>query len=628
MLTSYAEALRIAVQAARVSGEILRTEFHRPGGPRGRHDHAPVDVEAETAIRERLLGAFPSFGFRGEETGFRSGQEPIHVWVVDPNDGTSAFVKGFRGSSVSIALLREGIPILGVVYAFAAPDDDGDLFAWAEGCGPLTRNGQVVNRPPWPGSLGEYTVALVSHRADRNPAASARCAAPGRFRKVPGIAYRLALVAAGEADACVSLSGPGAVDYAAGHALLRGVGGAFLDQSGWAVVYSPDGRSYSPCCFGGAPGIVEELVRRPWNEVLAGPKTTEVASIPGLGLVALEPGRAVEDVGLLRRAQGCLLGQIVGDALGGMVEFQQGEAIRRSYPEGVRELQNGGHWHTLAGQPTDDSELALMLARSMVAQGKYDREVVASAYRRWYDSDPFDIGFTTSQALGAATKADVAARRAAERMASAASTTSQANGSLMRISPLGIWGHRLPPDELAGYARADSALTHPHPVCRDACAVITVAVARAIATGGEAATIYQDALAWAEAAQVEPRVLRALRFAAERPPIDYQTQQGWVLIALQNAFYRLLHAASLEEGVVQTVMAGGDTDTNAAIAGALLGAVHGREAVPFQWRQMVLSCRPLKGMVGSHHPRPTVLWPVDALELAERLLLVHSRANG
>jgi ADP-ribosylglycohydrolase len=55
---------------------------------------------------------------------------------------------------------------------------------------------------------------------------------------------------------------------------------------------------------------------------------------------------------------------------------------------------------------------------------------------------------------------------------------------------------------------------------------------------------------------------------------------GWVLIALQNAFWQLLHAATLEEGVIDTISRGGDTDTTAAIAGALLGAVHGRQAIP------------------------------------------------
>jgi ADP-ribosylglycohydrolase len=94
---------------------------------------------------------------------------------------------------------------------------------------------------------------------------------------------------------------------------------------------------------------------------------------------------------------------------------------------------------------------------------------------------------------------------------------------------------------------------------------------------------------------------------------------GWVLIALQNAFYQLLHAPSFEEGVVATVMAGGDTDTNGAIAGALLGAVHGAGAVPPRWTRAVLSCRPLRG-TPTAHPRAVEFWPLDALELAEALL--------
>jgi hypothetical protein len=68
-----------------------------------------------------------------------------------------------------------------------------------------------------------------------------------------------------------------------------------------------------------------------------------------------------------------------------------------------------------------------------------------------------------------------------------------------------------------------------------------------------------------------------------------------------------------------TVACGGDTDTNAAIAGALLGAVHGRDAIPLQWRMAVLTCRPV-ALSGVHHPRPTACWPDDALTLAEALL--------
>ena len=72
---------------------------------------------------------------------------------------------------------------------------------------------------------------------------------------------------------------------------------------------------------------------------------------------------------IIQRAQGCLLSQLAGDALGSLVEFSSSESIKRQYPDGVRELADGGYWNTIAGQPTDDSEMALMLARMLVDQG-------------------------------------------------------------------------------------------------------------------------------------------------------------------------------------------------------------------------------------------------------------------
>jgi len=316
-----------------------------------------------------------------------------------------------------------------------------------------------------------------------------------------------------------------------------------------------------------------------------------------------------------------LLGQLVGDALGSLVEFRSVTEIRRAYPGGIRRLHDGGTWNTLAGQPTDDSEMALMLARSLARDGAYDRESVAQAYLHWRRSDPFDIGGTTSRALDSVTDADLKARRAGERMAAASSRASQANGSLMRISPLAIWGHRLQSDDLADLARADSSLTHPNSVCQEAVATYVVAIAYAIRTGHPPTSIYDFTLDWATRSCRDAAVLQALRSAADTRPSDFTTQAGWVLIAFGNAFHALLHAHRLEEGLTSTVLAGGDTDTNAAIAGALLGAVHGRDAIPLQWRQMVLSCRPQAGVLGVRRPRPREFWPVDALELAERLLL-------
>ena len=83
---------------------------------------------------------------------------------------------------------------------------------------------------------------------------------------------------------------------------------------------------------------------------------------------------------LVTRAQGCLLGQLAGDALGGLVEFRTPSDIRKEYPDGVRKLADGGTWNTIAGQPTDDSEMALMLARMLADLERYDPAEARKAY--------------------------------------------------------------------------------------------------------------------------------------------------------------------------------------------------------------------------------------------------------
>jgi ADP-ribosylglycohydrolase/fructose-1,6-bisphosphatase/inositol monophosphatase family enzyme len=610
-VSELASALSAAVLAAREAGALLREEFHRPGGPRGHGGHAEIDRVAEEAIRKRLLATFP-WGYLGEETGRAGPTEGPWLWLVDPNDGTSPYLKGWRGSAVSIAALRDGLPVLGVVYAFAYPDGDGDLFAWAEGQ-PLTRNGQpaAVNlaEGTLAGGPGLPALVFLSQDADANPAGNAACVRPARYVRLPSIAHRLARVAAGDGVAAVSLNSPCAWDYAAGHALLRGAGGVLLNERGEAVTYSAEGHSSTRWCFGGCPAAASELARRDWEAVL-------VPAPAAGGLVAPRRGRAVADAGVLARAQGCLLGQLAGDSLGGLVEFRSPRTIRAEYPEGVRDLADGGTWNNLAGQPTDDSEMALSLARMLVEQGRYDRGAALDAYARWWPR-AWDRGGTLSQALAPASRAGTTAERL-EVVDRHASRTSQSNGCLMRISPLGIFASGRPA-EAADWARADCSLTHPHPVCQGACAAYVAAVAAAVATGCTATECHAAALAEAERSGLEPAVRQALEDARLGPPGDYVAQMGWVLIALQNAFYQLLHAPGLEEGVVDTVMRGGDTDTTAAIAGALLGAVHGRRAMPARWLRALLSCRTLLN-AGTAHPQPPHLWPVDALELAEALV--------
>jgi ADP-ribosylglycohydrolase len=142
---------------------------------------------------------------------------------------------------------------------------------------------------------------------------------------------------------------------------------------------------------------------------------------------------------ILSRAQGCLLGQLAGDALGSLVEFRTPEVIRREYPTGVRDLADGGTWNTIAGQPTDDSEMALALARMLVDRGRYHPDDARDAYIFWLDSGPFDCGGTVLSGLTGKPNPE-----------------SQANGAMMRISPLGIFGARYELEQVAEWAQQDA----------------------------------------------------------------------------------------------------------------------------------------------------------------------------
>lgn len=400
-------ALQSAVAEAVVeAGVQIRAEFHRCGGPRGRGGKAPVDAEIEVFLKGRLLGMH-NCGFTGEETD-PVGPSGGDTWVVDPQDGTTDFLAGRRGSAISVALLRQGRPVLGVVFAPLAPDDRGDLIAWGEGAA-LTRNGSPVHC----GQGGDPLVVAMNANASDYARHNHEMLPNIRIRAIPSPAYRLALVAVGEVDAAVSLVARlEHWDIAGGHALLIGAGCTLVERSGQTVDY---GRRSFDGCIGGTAKAVADLVA--------------MAPRPGLRekRTGTRPKGPVADAERLARAQGCLLGQLAGDALGSAVEFRAAAEIAASHPRGVTRLTDGGTWNLIAGQPTDDSEMALALARTLAAGDGFDPAAIGRAYVRWARSGPFDIGGTTRAGIAA-----LAEGRAVR-------SDSQSNGALMRVSPIGIF---------------------------------------------------------------------------------------------------------------------------------------------------------------------------------------------
>lgn len=104
-------------------------------------------------------------------------------------------------------------------------------------------------------------------------------------------------------------------------------------------------------------------------------------------------------------------GQAVGDAFGTTFEFQDELGIATREPSAwPGEMTGAGPFALLPGQVTDDTELALALARSLMRRGRYDQADVAAAYVRWRAFDPFDVGGATHQAFGAGMPRSVTAR--------------------------------------------------------------------------------------------------------------------------------------------------------------------------------------------------------------------------
>ncbi|MGX5726126.1 inositol monophosphatase family protein [Metapseudomonas otitidis] len=249
------------------AGKLLFAEWERPEGPRGQGDKADVDLEIEIILRKELLNCLDC-DYWGEETGSRLNGHSF-CWVVDPNDGTSDFLKGHRGSAISVGLLRNQVPVLGVVYAPVTNDRGPDCISWVEGSKGVIRNGQLVTYRLDQLSLNQASKVLMSTAATNKPELNAELCAPADFCPMPSIAYRLARVSVGDAIAGVSLVPVSAHDVVAGHALLIGSGGALLDQSGKSVTYGP-GISFSRVadrCFGGAPNACINLSQRHWERL-------------------------------------------------------------------------------------------------------------------------------------------------------------------------------------------------------------------------------------------------------------------------------------------------------------------------------------------------------------------------
>ena len=294
----------------------------------------------------------------------------------------------------------------------------------------------------------------------------------------------------------------------------------------------------------------------------------------------------------LDRACGALVASAVGDALGAGYEF--GAAAYRGWPRMI----GGGLGGFAPGEWTDDTAQAMAIAE-VAATGADLREEdaldeVAQRFADWYAEGPPDVGIQTSAVLSAAGGTPTAATmREAARAVHERTGRSAGNGSLMRTAPVAL-AHLDDPAAVVEAAMAVSALTHHEEITGEGAALWCLMIRHAVLTGELPAgddvlphLPHRDRWAGtlAEAEQLEPSEFRS---------------NGWVVGALQAAWSAIRHTPvpgddpcrHLQASLAGAIGIGHDTDTVAAIAGALLGARWGLSAVPQEWM------RPLHGWPG------------------------------
>ncbi len=292
----------------------------------------------------------------------------------------------------------------------------------------------------------------------------------------------------------------------------------------------------------------------------------------------------------LDRVAGALLGVHAGDALGATVEFDSWEYINFRYPAGIREIVGGGVFEWAPGQATDDTDLTRAVLLAYLDPGE---DVVLTAARNmldWYEgrwpgrepgSRPRDIGGATASGL-------LAFMRSGDPSTSGAGEGRAGNGSLMRCIPTALAVSTR--HQRIDHSIRISAVTHDDRRCTKACAAYKEMVTDLV-DGASAA----DAVGLGKAIAVEldaHDVADAISHGAQlKPAIIAQTGQthlpddggGFVLDSLSLAVAALLDRRPLSDVLVDIVRLGNDSDTNGAIAGGLLGARDGVDAIPDQW---------------------------------------------
>ncbi|MEU4086807.1 ADP-ribosylglycohydrolase family protein [Streptomyces aureus] len=304
----------------------------------------------------------------------------------------------------------------------------------------------------------------------------------------------------------------------------------------------------------------------------------------------------------MQRVAGAVVGSAVGDALGGPFEFgPEGVfSARFPVPGAGGEMCGGGGWDP--GEATDDTQMAVLVAESLLERQGLDPPDIFARFQRWAAADPKDIGLQTEDVLTNGMPWDLAAAIHFQVNQRAAG-----NGSLMRASTSAVYFAAAGQEACMDAARRIAALTHGDRAAWEGTAIFHELV-RVTLDDADPLSALPGVL---DLVHPDHRGRYATVLSADWHPDQATEFNGAVWPCLGSAVWALRTTRTFEDALRAAIDLGGDTDTVAAVTGGLAGAYYGLDAIPDRWTQPLHV--PLPGFEGR------VLRLADLLDLAHRL---------
>ena len=284
---------------------------------------------------------------------------------------------------------------------------------------------------------------------------------------------------------------------------------------------------------------------------------------------------------LLDKIKGTIYGQAVGDALGLGTEGMTDEDMAWKYPNGITQyseiFQDRHRRRWKIGDWTDDTDMMLCIANAVIEDKGVNLTTIARHFKEWALDEPMGIGENTYKVLMISDYVD-SPLEVSKKVWEMSCCQSAANGGLMRTSVVGLF-----PKAVEQCAADICRLTHYDPRCVGSCVLVSELI-HALVYDKQCPS-YHKMLELGR--NYDDRIGEYIDLArnGDIRALELQDEDsvGYTLKTLAAGLWAYWHAKSFEEGLLEVVRAGGDADTNAAVACAILGAKYGFNAIPSEY---------------------------------------------